>query len=136
MRFQCQPGCIRCCEQKGFVYVTQEDIARIAKHFRLSRTEFRRRYLCGSAELPRFRQPWHKPCPFLLATGCSIHEVKPLQCSSFPFWPELLNSSKERRETAQYCPGMNHGPLVQLEAAKAIAVQVQQAFPTLYEEGS
>src|ERR1700758_3852074 len=48
MRFQCQPGCIRCCEQKGFVYVTREDIARLAEHLGITRAEFRRQYLCGT----------------------------------------------------------------------------------------
>ncbi len=134
MRFQCQPGCIRCCEQKGFVYLTREDIARIAEHVGITRAEFKRRYLCGTAPLLRFRKQRHKACPFLLTGGCSIHEIKPLQCSSFPFWPELLAKASERRETAEYCPGMNKGPLVNIELARAKADEVQRAFPQLYEE--
>jgi Fe-S-cluster containining protein len=134
MRFQCQSGCIRCCEQKGFVYLTREDIARIASHLGITRAEFKRVYLCGTAPLLRFRKQRHKQCPFLLANGCSIHEVKPLQCSSFPYWPELLAKASERREAAQYCPGINRGALVNIELARTIASQVQQAFPQLYEE--
>jgi len=134
MRFQCQSGCVRCCEQKGFVYVTREDIARLAEHLGISRAEFKRRYLCGTAPLLRFRKVRHKPCPFLLATGCSVHLIKPLQCSSFPYWPELLASADERRETAKYCPGMNRGALVNLETAHEIAARVQLAFPQLYDE--
>jgi uncharacterized protein len=132
MRFQCQPGCIRCCEQKGFVYVTREDIARLAVHLKISRAEFRRRYLCGTAPLLRFRKQRHKACPFLLAGGCSVHTVKPLQCSSFPFWPELLDQLAERRAAASYCPGLNHGPLVNLTLAREIAGRVQEAFGALY----
>jgi Fe-S-cluster containining protein len=134
MRFQCQSGCIRCCEQKGFVYVTREDIARLAGHLGITRAEFRRLYLCGVAPLLRFRKQRHKPCPFLLADGCSVHAVKPLQCSSFPYWPELLAHAAERREAASYCPGMNKGPLVNLTLARQVAGQVQQAFPQLYLE--
>ncbi len=136
MRFQCQPGCIACCNQKGFVYLTPDDIARLAEHLDITHAEFRRRYLCGAATLPRFRKPRHKQCPFLLADGCSVHEVKPLQCSSFPYWPELLSDPAERREAATYCPGMNKGPLVNLTVANEVASQVQQAFPDLYHEGS
>jgi Fe-S-cluster containining protein len=134
MRFQCQSGCIRCCEQKGLVYLTRNDIARIAAHLEITCAEFKRRYLCGTAVLPRLRKPRHKQCPFLLANGCSIHAVKPLQCSSFPYWPELLARAAERQETAQFCPGMNHGPLVNISLAREIASQVQQAFPQLYHE--
>jgi hypothetical protein len=135
MRFQCQPGCIRCCEQKGFVYVTREDIARLAEHLGITRAEFKRRYLCGTAPLLRFRKQRQKQCPFLLSDGCSVHEVKPLQCRSFPYWPELLDKASERREAAAFCPGMNRGPLVNIEAAREIANEVQRAFPQLYEEG-
>jgi uncharacterized protein len=133
MRFQCQPGCIRCCEQKGFVYVTRDDIARLADHLGISRAEFRRLYLCGAVPLLRFRKQRHKQCPFLLADGCSVHAVKPLQCGSFPYWPELLADAGERREAASYCPGMNKGPLVNLAQARQVAGLVQQAFPDLYD---
>jgi Fe-S-cluster containining protein len=134
MRFLCQSGCIRCCEQKGFVYVTRDDIARLASHLGITHAEFRRRYLCGAAPLLRFRKPRHKECPFLLADGCSVHAVKPLQCSSFPYWPELLADAAQRREAASYCPGMNNGPLVNLTLARQTAGLVQQAFPDLYDE--
>jgi Fe-S-cluster containining protein len=133
MRFQCQPGCIRCCEQKGFVYLTREDIARLAEHLGVTRAEFKRRYLCGTAPLLRFRKQRHKQCPFLFSTGCSVHAVKPLQCSSFPYWPELLDKVSERREAAAYCPGMNHGPLVNIDVAREVANQVQREFPQLYD---
>jgi hypothetical protein len=132
MRFQCQSGCIRCCEQKGFVYVTREDIARIAAYLNISRAEFRRRYLCGSPPLLRIRKLRHTECPFLLADGCSVHEVKPLQCSSFPFWPEILGSAGERRQIAAYCPGLNQGPLVNLTLARKVSGEVREAFGELY----
>ena len=134
MRFECQAGCIRCCEQKGFVYVTREDIARLAEHLEITCAEFTRRYLCGTAPLLRFRKPRDKQCPFLLADGCSVHAIKPFQCSSFPFWPELLESAAERREAAKYCQGMNKGPLVNIEHAREVAAKIQQAFPKLYVE--
>jgi hypothetical protein len=134
MRFQCQSGCIRCCEQKGFVYLTGDDIARIAAHLAMTRAEFKRHYLCGTAPLLRFRKPRLRQCPFLLTNGCSIHAVKPLQCKAFPYWPELMAKASERRETAKFCPGMNRGPLVDLKVASEVASQVQQAFPQLYDE--
>jgi hypothetical protein len=132
MRFQCQSGCIRCCEQKGHIYVTGDDIARMAAHLGITGTEFRRIYLCGTTPL-RFRKQRNKQCPFLLADGCSVHKVKPLQCSSFPYWPELL-SKPGQSEAAEYCPGMNRGPLVNLKTAKKVANLVQKSFPELYNE--
>ena len=31
LRFECQPGCTECCRQKGFVYLTEADMARAAR---------------------------------------------------------------------------------------------------------
>jgi uncharacterized protein len=132
MRFQCQKGCVACCEQKGEVYLTRDDIARLAAHLGISRAEFRRRYLCGTAPLLRFRKQRHKACPFLQPDGCSVHAIKPMQCSSFPFWPELLNSARERREAKKYCPGLGRGPAVDKARASEIATQVREAFGALY----
>jgi Fe-S-cluster containining protein len=134
MRFQCQSACVRCCEQEGFVYLNGDDIARLAGHLGITRTEFRRRYVCGPSTLARFRKPRRKQCPFLVASGCSVHSVKPLQCNSFPYWPELLADAGKRREAASYCPGMNRGPQVNIATAREIAGQVQRAFPQLYRE--
>jgi hypothetical protein len=116
------------------VYVTREDIARLSKFVKLTQAEFERRYLCGKAPLLRFRKPRNKQCPFLLSDGCSVHEIKPLQCRAFPYWPELLEKASERREAAKYCPGMNKGPLVNIKLAREIADEVLKAFPSLYEE--
>ena len=134
MRFHCQPGCIRCCEEDGFVYLTADDIVRMSAHLKISRVEFRRRYVCGEPPLLRFRLRKGRPCPFLLANGCSIHEVKPLQCSSFPCWPELLDKPGERRRVAKYCPGMERGPSLDPDAARLLAEQVRTAFPAIYQE--
>src|ERR1019366_6095821 len=45
LRFQCQPGCTACCEQQGFVYLTEDDIPRIAAFLGLSATAFEERYV-------------------------------------------------------------------------------------------
>ena len=30
VRFTCQAGCINCCDQKGYVYLTEDDVKRAA----------------------------------------------------------------------------------------------------------
>src|SRR5215472_6436128 len=44
LRFQCQPGCTKCCEQKGFVYLTEADLTRIAGFLGMAPADFERRY--------------------------------------------------------------------------------------------
>ena len=41
--------------------------------------------------------------------GCSIYPVRPLQCRTFPFWPEYLRSPESWDEAARRCPGVNQG---------------------------
>lgn len=36
MRFSCQPGCTRCCTQKGWVYLSVEDVPRLAAFLGMS----------------------------------------------------------------------------------------------------
>ena len=45
MRFACQPGCTKCCEQQGFVYLTEGDILRLAAFLKITALAFERRYV-------------------------------------------------------------------------------------------
>ncbi len=129
MRFECQSGCTKCCDQQGFVYLTEEDVTRIATHLGLSQPVFEKRYLYRTKHLRRLRIPRKVQCIFLKPDGCSIHTVKPLQCSTFPFWPELVDDKSEWRKTGKWCPGIGKGPLVNIEEAQAIAQTMRDANP-------
>ena len=118
LRFQCQPGCTECCTQKGFVYLTEDDLTRMARFLGMSPASFERRYVYRTRNKLRLRVPRAVQCPFLQTGGCSIHPVKPVQCRVFPFWPELIDSKREWRRTAAYCPGIGKGPLIQIEIAR------------------
>ena len=133
LRFACQPGCTACCEQKGFVYLTESDVIRAAEFLGISPAEFERKYVFRTRNRIRLRVPRDASCHFLTASGCSIHPVKPTQCRIFPFWPELVESRREWQKTARsYCPGMNQGPLIQIEAARSQAEEMRQAYPAMY----
>lgn len=132
LRFECQPGCTSCCEQKGFVYLSETDLARIAAYLGMKPAEFERKYCYRTRRLLRLRVPRESNCHFLSELGCSIHAVKPAQCRIFPFWPELVESRREWKKTARYCPGMGKGPLIQIEAAREQAAEMRTSYPELY----
>ena len=48
---------------------------------------------------------------------CSMYKARPVQCRTWPFWPEILESKRSwtsfKRVTP--CPGMNSGPLIPVE---------------------
>jgi Fe-S-cluster containining protein len=132
LRFECQTGCTACCEQRGFVYLTDDDIARAAAFLDITAAAFERKYVFRTRNRARLRVPRDANCHFLTAEGCSIHPAKPAQCRIFPFWPELVESRREWKKTARYCPGIGKGPLIQIEAARGQAQEMREAHPALY----
>jgi Fe-S-cluster containining protein len=132
-RFACQPACTNCCNQKGYVYITEDDLKRAAAFLGVSARAFERKYVYRTKTLLRLRKPRASQCHFLEPGGCSIHPAKPTQCRAFPFWPELVGDSKAWREAAAHCPGIGSGPLITIEAAHRIATEMRESYPGVYE---
>lgn len=133
MRFACQPGCTKCCEQKGMVYLSEQDVTRIAAYLNLEQPEFEQRFVYRTRHLIRLRTPRRTSCPFLNKEGCSIHVVKPVQCRTFPFWPELVHDARALSRAAGYCPGIGQGELVQIEECSAAVREMKEAHPRFYQ---
>jgi len=132
LRFECQPGCTECCRQKGWVYLTEDDLKRAAGFLGITARAFERKYVYRTTNKMRLRVPAASTCHFLVEGGCSIHPAKPTQCRIFPFWPELVDSRREWAKTARYCPGMGKGPLIQIANARLQAEEMRQAYPEMY----
>jgi Fe-S-cluster containining protein len=132
LRFTCQPGCTNCCDVRGFVYLSKDDLVRAAKYVGMSTRAFEKKYVYRTKHLLRLRKPAEKQCHFLLEGGCSIHPAKPTQCRLFPFWPELLEDRREWKQTAKSCPGIGKGDLIQIGSALETASEMKTAYPTMY----
>lgn len=98
----------------------------------VSAADFERRYVYRTRHLLRLRMPRHTQCHFLRQDGCSIHPAKPTQCRIFPFWPELVDSKREWRKAAAWCPGIGKGELVQIETAQEKAGEMRESYPGMY----
>jgi len=132
VRFACQPGCTRCCEQKGFVYLTEQDLRNAAAFLKLTPEEFEQRHVYRTRHQRRLRKPRGSQCAFLTSEGCTIHPVKPTQCRLFPFWPHLLESRREWNDTGKWCPGIGQGELVQIGTALERAEEMHTAYPGFF----
>ena len=132
IRFTCQPGCTACCDQPGHVHLTEDDVRRIAAFLSMPQPAFELRYVVRSRNVLRLRKPRGQQFPFLNAGGCTIHPVNPVQCRLFPYWPELIDDPAEWRATAEWCPGIGKGDLVQIEPARLIASEMKTAYPVQY----
>jgi hypothetical protein len=132
LRYACRKGCIDCCDKRGFVYLSAEDLKRAAKFLGMSAAAFERRYIYRTRHLLRLRKPPRKQCPFLDDHGCLIHPVKPTQCRLYPFWPEIVERAADWRAEAACCPGIGTGRLIQIGTALELANQMRAAYPSMY----
>lgn len=131
LRFTCQPGCTNCCDQEGFVYLSDDDLKGAAKFVGMTPKAFEAKYIYRTAHQLRFRKPHDRQCPFLDG-GCSIHPAKPTQCRTFPYWPEIIASKATWKRTGRYCPGIGKGDLIQISVAQAVADEQRAAYPDQY----
>lgn len=136
LRFTCIRGCTCCCEQPGWVYLSESDIDLAARQLRISREEFERRYVYRTRHRRRLRKPKGRSCHFLEPTGCRLHPAKPTQCRLFPFWPELVEVRQQWEAAGRYCPGIGQGPLIQIGTAVELAHQMREAYPEQYRESA
>ena len=49
---------------------------------------------------------------------CGLYEVRPVQCRTWPFWPEVLRNERawNRMKKNTPCPGMGKGQLFTVES--------------------
>ena len=133
LRFECQPDCAKCCEVAGYVYLSEDDVTRVAEFLQQPHAEFEKQYVYRTKHSRRLRKPGRgKQCGFLRGKQCGIHEVKPVQCRLFPFWPELVESRSEWTKTGDWCPGIGQGPLISISTAVQVADEMRQAYPDTY----
>lgn len=132
MRFTCQRGCVKCCERRGYIYLSEDDVTRIAKYLKMTQKAFEAEYVVRFRHVIRFKKPLDAQCHFLTSEGCGIHEVKPTQCRLFPFWPELVEDRTAWNDAGTECPGIGKGKLIQIGEACEVAHEMRIAYPHMY----
>ena len=115
LRFACTQ-CGNCCSgDPGYVWVTRDDIRRIAELLRREEGWLGREHLRRVGLRYSLTEHPDGDCIFLQRadgkTSCAIHPVRPLQCRTWPFWSENLRSAARWAEAGQKCPGINTGEL-------------------------
>lgn len=115
LHFSCT-RCGRCCATPGdyFVFLTGDEAERIRVHRGLSSAWFRRRYLrrLEDGRLVLVSGASDR-CIFLDAQArCGIYPVRPLQCRTYPFWPELVGNRRAWHGEKRRCEGIDRGDAV------------------------
>jgi Fe-S-cluster containining protein len=119
--------CGNCCTGgPGYVWISDEELGRLATHLNESVDDVREKYcrsVSGQVSLKeRKTLQGLYDCVFLKevrTTGrdgrpavqrvCGIYEVRPLQCRTWPFWEGNLASRENWDAASTRCHGMNAG---------------------------
>ncbi|MDF2550100.1 MAG: hypothetical protein K0S07_1167 [Chlamydiales bacterium] len=121
LNFKCT-GCGACCTKTpGYIWVSKEEIEKIATFLKISLEEFASKYLRSIGNKLSLKElPVTYDCIFLKENRCSIYPVRPVQCGTYPFWPTILESEKNWQDESGYCEGIcSSSPLVPFERIEA-----------------
>ena len=117
LRFACT-GCGACCTgaRDHVVEISMREMEAIRAFLDISPAWLRRRYLVREADGSRgIRLGRDGRCPFLGDDNrCRIYAVRPTQCRTYPWWPELVTQQSDWDAEATRCEGLNRGAIVPL----------------------
>lgn len=130
LRFECT-RCGECCTSRGeygYVYLNDSEVVDIAGHLGLLPHEFRQRYTFVD-EYGWTQIVLENRCVFLGSDGsCQIYPVRPIQCRTFPFWPDLVTEEGGFTDEARrVCEGVGRGKLYQIEDVAPLIRAMERA---------
>ena len=129
LNFTCTQ-CGNCCTGgPGFVWISREEVGRLAEfmgigaeqvidrycrvvngHISLKESRNARgEYDCVFLKEERVERPGDQERVVQTRRSCTVYPVRPLQCRTWPFWEGNLSSPEVWNRSAQRCHGMNRG---------------------------
>jgi Fe-S-cluster containining protein len=120
--------CGDCCTgAPGYVWVNDVEIDHLATHLGLERDDFTRRYVRQVGPRRSLVERPNGDCVFWSrAEGCTVYEARPVQCRTWPFWPQNVATPRDWEHTCQVCPGSGQGTLY---TAEQIGRAVRRVVP-------
>jgi Fe-S-cluster containining protein len=100
-------ACANCCRVAS-TQVTERDVERLARYFRISPAQFLEEFTVESEEEGRILKRNENGCVFLEGTLCSVYDVRPNTCELFPHLVKgngsLVSRMWHMPDRAVYCP--------------------------------
>ncbi|WP_083670336.1 YkgJ family cysteine cluster protein [Singulisphaera sp. GP187] len=125
LSFECT-RCGACCTgAPGYVWVIAEEIARLAAFRGETVDQFSKQYVRRVGQRYSLIEKPGGDCVFWdKASGCTVYSARPVQCQTWPFWPENLETPEDWDGVKSVCPGSGRGQLFSLEEIQASAARV------------
>lgn len=127
LRFKCTQ-CSQCCYGGKYAYVraNAEEINKITQFMNMDLDTFKDDFLIKLVDHGygiRMKQSLLAKaagkkghCVLLNEQGkCSVYPVRPTQCRTYPFWPEILISEEKWNDEVHRCEGINSGEVIDTE---------------------
>lgn len=112
LKFQCQ-RCSACCRgEPGYVFLQAGDVERLSARLGLSAGEFLDAHCrvvdLGIERLYSLKEKRNHDCVFW-DSGCAVYEDRPIQCRTYPFWAQIVESEASWTAESSSCPGIGKG---------------------------
>jgi Fe-S-cluster containining protein len=109
LNFHCTQ-CGACCTgSPGYVWISDEEIHEMSAFLNITIEQFIKKYtrsIYGRRAL--LEHPKTYDCVFLKDKTCTLYTSRPMQCRTYPWWPEILASKEAWKEEASRCEGIEH----------------------------
>ncbi|MCC7509107.1 MAG: YkgJ family cysteine cluster protein [Planctomycetes bacterium] len=111
VQFRCiHPECSDCCSGRrgpGYVWVSMDEMLALANNRGITFDSFTRKYVRLVDGAYSLVEKANYDCIFLRDGKCEVYAARPIQCRTYPFWPEVMTSPKRWEREEQNCPGVN-----------------------------
>lgn len=126
LHFSCTQ-CGHCCQGPGYVWVSDDEIDVLARHFEMDHDSFTKVYTRKVGRHRSLREQANDNCIFYdRSVGCLVYDARPTQCRTWPFWEQNLETPRDWHDTESTCPGSGHGQLFTLDEITARLLEMKQ----------
>jgi Fe-S-cluster containining protein len=113
-------GCTRCghcCTgAPGYVWVSRDEIRQIAEFRGEDVREFSSKFVRRVHNRYSLIEKPNGDCIFWdKQAGCTVYSARPVQCRTWPFWPENVESREAWDQVCRVCPGSGMGRIYSVE---------------------
>ena len=138
LSFECKECSFCCTGSPGYVWLGHSDIIHLCEYLGTDFDSFVRKYCkyvdAENGKALSIREKAGYDCVFLDAGKCSVYSARPVQCRTYPFWEEILESGEAWAAEAAYCPGIGKGELVAPEKIAELVLERRSSPRRLFPQ--
>lgn len=133
LHFECT-GCGKCCtgDEDHYIALSSKEAKRIQEYLGVGERWFKRYYITHLTRNTLTLRLHNGQCAMLDKNGkCRIYPLRPTQCKTYPWWPEILDNKTAWEREARHCEGIHRGNVVAEDVIeKKVSQQLRSEMDT------